>query len=283
MRLLAAAFTLVELLVVIGIITILASLLLPTLNRATEQARRAKCQNNLGQVYKATRFYAQYSNSFLPDLYAGIRLNSTKIISNYVTSHKAYNTDPSDKPITSCGLWLLASGGQIRTPESLFCPDIPGPRKFNGTKNATVPDPSPSATSQMPLMAGYAYNYFPDTTEGTQPATEVPRPANLTLDDVGNDITQPRSIRFYALLADVFLRNIQLPHGLKNGLNVCYWDGAIQWIDINTRDIPLSWNADETVAGEGAARTYSKTGSDYNLAAATAVCDAWTLLSKRRH
>lgn len=51
-------FTLVELLVVSVIIGILAAILLPALSRATEAARRATCQSNLGQIGVALYLYA---------------------------------------------------------------------------------------------------------------------------------------------------------------------------------------------------------------------------------
>src|SRR5260370_13551679 len=61
-------FTLVELLVVIAMIAILASLLLPSLSRAREAARRTACVNNLRQVNLAIHLYADDCLDSLPVL-----------------------------------------------------------------------------------------------------------------------------------------------------------------------------------------------------------------------
>jgi prepilin-type N-terminal cleavage/methylation domain-containing protein len=59
-------FTLVELLVVIGIIALLISILLPSLNRARETANRVKCGNNLRQVGLAMKLYANENRGQFP-------------------------------------------------------------------------------------------------------------------------------------------------------------------------------------------------------------------------
>jgi prepilin-type N-terminal cleavage/methylation domain-containing protein len=60
------AFTLVELLVVIGIIATLISLLLPALNRAREQAYLIACQSNLRDMGQALSIYEAETKGYLP-------------------------------------------------------------------------------------------------------------------------------------------------------------------------------------------------------------------------
>ena len=263
-----SAFTLVELLVVIGVITVLAGLLLAAVSRAQLAARVAKCAGNLSQIYKAARTYANNFNQILPDLYAG--LPTTEHAVHYVTNHYCRNEATSGEgedattTYVPAGLWLLYVHGYARSVEVYYCPNTPGSRRYGGSENQLV--------ENIPEMVGYAYNYFPEMATGE--SVLLP-PEGLAAEDVGNDLAEQRDMRFYALLADVFFRSDDMPHWARKGLNVCYWDSSVSWVGLTARGI--QWNSTTTNEDGDTVETFSE-----DLDGAAAMRDSWVILSEAR-
>jgi prepilin-type N-terminal cleavage/methylation domain-containing protein len=71
------AFTLVELLVSMGVIALLAALLLPALTHARHQARDSNCKNHLTQMWKCVAYYVGPEKTPLfPNLFPALRMSN---------------------------------------------------------------------------------------------------------------------------------------------------------------------------------------------------------------
>src|SRR5437762_38815 len=115
------AFTLVELLVVIGIIALLISVLLPALSAAREQANKVKCASNLHQIGLANLMYANVNGGALPTLFiprviggSGRGGGTTVFLATSSWGPNAGGvTDASGTPIASTAATAYMADGQL--------------------------------------------------------------------------------------------------------------------------------------------------------------------------
>ena len=136
------AFTLVELLVVIGIIAVLIAILLPALTRAREAAGRTQCLSNLRSIYQLLRIYEVNYKGAVPLGFSfqasgapnpGTASNS-KQEGNYFLSRASGVPDPGTLPngthfnarFTAIGILFPAGAIHVGEGRLFYCPSFEG-------------------------------------------------------------------------------------------------------------------------------------------------------------
>lgn len=240
----AKGFTLVELLVVIGIIAVLIAILLPALNAARQQAKVVECAAYLRQIGIATHSYAADNRGHIPPP----RFDNGSRSYNYLYNYSQVNAWPVGTEDIGANIGRLINRKYLSNDRIARCPSGPDPaedpRWFDASYQYNVhikyvSDPPGSTTYRAhvwwPKLAGYG---------------KIPRGAVNAIDGTGVKTGVTLLPHRKALASDplgsIFSRRFitHLQKG-KKVYNLLYADGSVQSAVVGTditRDPLNSWS-----------------------------------------
>jgi prepilin-type N-terminal cleavage/methylation domain-containing protein len=242
------AFTLVELLVVIGIIAVLISILLPAINRAREAANRTNCLANLHSIAQMLRMYSVNYKDQCPLGYShssagGINAASDEQ-NNYYLS-RASTAPPVGEKVRYVGIGLLFPANLIKEGEGkvFFCPSFTDTNhQYNVPSNPWPPSLN-TVRSCYSVRSSMFYSHPGDQKVQWQPdgviwSQGVP---GDSFAPYGTDGSTPpffpqalpklSRMRDHAIISDICSSDTRVDPAHKRGINVLYANGAAKWID----------------------------------------------------
>jgi prepilin-type processing-associated H-X9-DG protein len=231
---------LVELLVVIGIIGVLVALLLPSLNKARDNANKVKCMSNLKQMGLACMMYAQDNNSYLPARYWNFMtpLKNGWDVTSTFGPNAGFVASPVPGGTPPNGPALLVKAGRrgnganyLEDNDVFFCPTDQVRAPYRSPDTGWGPTSIIDVTSSLTSISYWNY-YLPerywDRTSGKQvAATEVNQNVRLGRKNaVKKMIFTDQFIP--APPADASVTDIY-KNFHNTGANVLYMDGHVAW------------------------------------------------------
>jgi prepilin-type N-terminal cleavage/methylation domain-containing protein len=144
------AFTLVELLVVIGIIAVLIAILLPVLGSARRQAAQAKCATQMRELGNAMVMYSQDSKGHLPPVRLGP--NSVRYDMEGITYHRN-GSEVVGKVVKENAKWWHFLGKYISKKKPMAQTDQEAARSSTASSGARALMGSPTRASRKTSWA----------------------------------------------------------------------------------------------------------------------------------
>lgn len=221
-----AAFTLVEVLVVVGIIGVLFAIVVPVIGRAQESAQRTVCASNLRQVHATFLSYAVENRDRVPLGYRVGRKQFNSMV--YSGTSKKF-----------CLFGILYMNGRMKEPQVFFCPSNEDSQSMFNTRpppnSKAVANPWPPDPVKAPgqnVFAGY----------GSRPDVELADEFHLRGNTIaGVPVRVPRlaDYKTRGIFADLVAHPDRVDLRHKTGVNVLYGDGATLWVERSAFDDDL--------------------------------------------